>query len=173
MRTDCGFASKNPMLHALQRAGEPSLLAFAATVDEHRVRIFRNINGDPRRGHHRNNGRNGAVVSRPRYSWWSGYHPECRRSRRLAILLRIYYGPEYVSQALQQWANGRGIRLESIQPGKPQQNAHVERFNHTLRYDCSHKRRSRTLQQLNTRPRKTLDFLTPAAIFAEDVALTT
>jgi putative transposase len=29
----------------------------------------------------------------------------------------------------------RGFRLEYIQPGKPQQNAYVERYNQTVRYD--------------------------------------
>ena len=43
-------------------------------------------------------------------------------------------GPEYISAALQNWANKRGIRIEYIQPGNPQQNAYVERFNRTLRY---------------------------------------
>ncbi len=47
----------------------------------------------------------------------------------------MYYGPEYVSRALQEWAKKRGIQLRFIQPGKPQQNAYVERFNRTVRYD--------------------------------------
>lgn len=34
-----------------------------------------------------------------------------------------------------QWASSRGIRIEHIQPGKPQQNAYVERFNRTVRYE--------------------------------------
>ena len=41
--------------------------------------------------------------------------------------LRVDNGPEYVSAALQTWAQKRGIGISYIQPGKPQQNAYVER----------------------------------------------
>jgi putative transposase len=34
-----------------------------------------------------------------------------------------------------QWAAERQIRIEYIQPGKPQQNAYAERYNRTVRYD--------------------------------------
>jgi len=37
--------------------------------------------------------------------------------------------------AITQWANAHGITLEYIQPGQPQQNAYVERFNRTARYE--------------------------------------
>ncbi len=50
-------------------------------------------------------------------------------------VIRCDNGPEYVSAALQNWASKRGIRIEYIQPGKPQQNAYVERFNRTVRYE--------------------------------------
>jgi len=43
--------------------------------------------------------------------------------------------PEYVSELLAIWAEKRGIGLRFIQPGKPQQNAYVERYNRTVRYD--------------------------------------
>ena len=33
------------------------------------------------------------------------------------------------------WAEQRGVRIDFIQPGKPQQNAYVERFNRTVRYE--------------------------------------
>jgi putative transposase len=53
------------------------------------------------------------------------------RGRPMAI--RVDNGPEYVSAALQIWAQKRGIGLMYIQPGKPQQNAYIERYNRTVR----------------------------------------
>lgn len=50
-------------------------------------------------------------------------------------VIRCDNGPEYVSAVLQNWAIKKGIRMEYIQPGKPQQNAYVERFNRTVRYE--------------------------------------
>lgn len=38
-------------------------------------------------------------------------------------------GPEYISGALLTWATVQGIRLDHIQPGKPQQNAYIEPCN--------------------------------------------
>jgi len=49
--------------------------------------------------------------------------------------IRCDNGPEYISGALQAWAKKRGINLDYIQPGKPQQNAYIERYNRTVRYD--------------------------------------
>ena len=43
--------------------------------------------------------------------------------------------PEYISQTTMKWAKDRGIHIEVIQPGNPQQNAYVERFNRTVRYE--------------------------------------
>ena len=48
--------------------------------------------------------------------------------------IRVDNGPEYVSGTLLEWAENRGITLAYIQPGKPQQNAYVERYNRTVRH---------------------------------------
>jgi len=47
----------------------------------------------------------------------------------------MYYGPEYISNAMRTWARDKQIKLDFIQPGKPTQNAYVERFNRTARHD--------------------------------------
>ena len=50
-------------------------------------------------------------------------------------VIRCDNGPEYVSSTLQNWAHANGIKLLYIQPGKPTQNAYVERFNRTVRHE--------------------------------------
>ena len=54
--------------------------------------------------------------------------------RGLPKAIRCDNGPEYISGLLLAWAERRGIRIDHIQPGKPQQNAYVERYNRTVRY---------------------------------------
>lgn len=50
-------------------------------------------------------------------------------------VIRCDNGPEYTSGKLQSWANENAIVIQYIQPGNPQQNAYVERYNRTVRYD--------------------------------------
>ena len=47
--------------------------------------------------------------------------------------LRMDNGPELISEALSAWCEQRGIERKHIQPGKPDQNAYIERFNRSYR----------------------------------------
>ena len=49
--------------------------------------------------------------------------------------IRCDNGPEYLSSALINWATERRITLMYIQPGKPTQNAYIERYNRTGRHE--------------------------------------
>ncbi len=51
------------------------------------------------------------------------------------IAIRCDNGPEYISNSLKLWAKRNKIQLWYIQPGNPQQNGYVERFNRTMRYE--------------------------------------
>jgi putative transposase len=62
--------------------------------------------------------------------------------------IRCDNGPEYISAILRTWAATHGIELQYIQPGKPQQNAYVERYNRTVRYDWRGQYLFDTLEQV-------------------------
>lgn len=49
--------------------------------------------------------------------------------------IRCDNGPEYLSGELISWAEKHQITMLYIQPGKPTQNAYVERFNRTVRHE--------------------------------------
>jgi len=47
--------------------------------------------------------------------------------------IRVDNGPENISHHFQAWAKKQGVVIQYIQPGKPAQNAYIERFNRTYR----------------------------------------
>ena len=53
----------------------------------------------------------------------------------LPTKIRVDNGPEFTSLQFSEWCRLRGIKIQYIQPGKPTQNAFIERFNRTYRQD--------------------------------------
>ena len=58
---------------------------------------------------------------------------QLKDSRPLPVQIRVDNGPELVSSKLVAWCEAHGVHLHHIQPGKPTQNAYIERFNRTFR----------------------------------------
>ena len=88
--------------------------------------------------------------------------------------IRVDNGPEYISGQLLRWAEDRGIRVQHIQPGKPQQNAYIERYNRTVRHEWLDQYMFATIKEVqdyatgwlwtynNDRPNMGLGGITPA-----------
>jgi len=51
----------------------------------------------------------------------------------LPDLLRLDNGPEFINSEFVHWAEENGMLIRYIQPGEPNQNAYIERFNRTYR----------------------------------------
>ena len=49
------------------------------------------------------------------------------------MALQRHHGPEFVSNALEIWAEYHGIKLDFIKPSKPTRNAYIDRINRTYR----------------------------------------
>jgi putative transposase len=97
--------------------------------------------------------------------------------------LRCDNGPEYISGTLRCWAEQQGIALNFIQPGKPQQNAYVERYNRTVRHEWLEMHEFTTIEHAqqeatkwlwtynNERPNMAIGGVTPAMKLAEAAKL--
>lgn len=54
----------------------------------------------------------------------------------MAILTRMYYWPEYRSDAMDQWADQHGITFAFVEPGKSVKHAFIKSFNGRFRDEC-------------------------------------
>lgn len=92
--------------------------------------------------------------------------------------LRMDNGPEFISHQLEEWCNKRQITLQFIQPGKPMQNAFIERKNGSLRRELLNAYIFTSMDHVrefceewridynNERPHKSLGYL-PPTVFSE------
>jgi len=102
-----------------------------------------------------------------------------KQSRGVPGVIQVDNGPEFISQALDQWALANGVRLHFIEPGKPVQNAFIESFNGKFRDECLNQNWFVNLDDArriietwrvdyNTvRPHSSLGYRTPAEFAAE------
>lgn len=93
--------------------------------------------------------------------------------RPLPKVLRCDNGPEFLGAEFVTWAESAGIEIMYIQPGKPNQNAYIERFNRTYRTEVLNLYLFRDLEEVREitywwmidynekRPHDSLDSLTP------------
>ncbi|WP_258383168.1 IS3 family transposase [Xanthomonas citri] len=58
---------------------------------------------------------------------------QIKRDHGLPQVVRSDNGPEFLGEAFTRWLKTNGVALQYIQPGKPNQNAFIERFNRTFR----------------------------------------
>ena len=58
---------------------------------------------------------------------------QLKRDHGLPQALRSDNGPEFLGEAFTAWAKSNDVAIQYIQPGKPNQNAYIERFNRTFR----------------------------------------
>lgn len=104
------------------------------------------------------------------------------RRRGLPECLVMDNGPELTSRAMFEWAQGRGVGLYFIEPGRPVQNAYVESFNRRFRDECpneewftsmAHARaviEASRVHYNKDRPHSALGYQTPAAYLATRAA---
>lgn len=88
-------------------------------------------------------------------------------------MIRVDNGPEFISSILNDWCIDKGIKLHYIQPGKPNQNSYIERFNRSFRQDVLDAHLFNDLMQVRTysedfiddynlyRPHESLNELSP------------
>jgi len=100
-------------------------------------------------------------------------------TRGLPSMIRVDNGPEFISDKFDLWCKANKIQLVYIQPGKPTQNAFVERFNGSIRKELLNAYIFRTLGEVrkmaeefkqdynHDRPHDSLQNMTPMEFLQE------
>lgn len=73
---------------------------------------------------------------------------QLRVQHGLPQVLRTDNGPEFLGEAFTSWAKSVGMAIRYIQPGKPNQNAFIERFNRTYRDELLNQHLFATLEDV-------------------------
>ena len=58
---------------------------------------------------------------------------QLKEIRGLPAVLRTDNGPEFLGTVFTEWCEAQGIKIDYIEPGKPNQNAYIEHFNRSYR----------------------------------------
>lgn len=125
-------ATKRVEPPAVTRPGERWAMDFVSecTSDGHRFRILTLIDTFTRRAP-------GVVIERsiggPRVV---RFLEEMAAVHGYPKTITVDNGPEFISNALDQWAHAHGVTLHFSRPGKPVDNAFIESFNGRLRDEC-------------------------------------
>lgn len=101
---------------------------------------------------------------------------QLKQTRGLPKIIRVDNGPEFISHKLDVWCKDHNIEILFIQPGKPTQNAYIERLNGNIRRELLNAYIFKTLDEVRIRtdeymmdynyqrPHKALGYKTPMEV---------
>jgi putative transposase len=73
---------------------------------------------------------------------------QLRSERGLPTVLRTDNGPEFLGECFTEWCKANHVLIDYIEPGKPNQNAYIERFNRSYRAEVLDTWLFRTLDEV-------------------------